>query len=111
MTPRSGSKRLALRFPVQAHPLRYKTEFEDGSAVIENVSSGGCAIAELTLPLALHEKVLVIFDLEKDGDVMEIAARVVRVEKRYVALRFFALDEAKCKRMVTFFAQKRRQGM
>lgn len=78
---------------------------------MENVSTGGCAIAELTLPLALHEKVLVIFDLEKDGDAMEIAARVVRVEKRYVALRFIALDETKGKRMVTFFAQKRRQEM
>lgn len=109
MTSSSSSKRLALRFPVQAHPLRYKTEFEDGGGVMENISTGGCAVAELTLPLTLHEKVLVIFDLEEDEDAMEIAARVVRVETRYVALQFITLDEAKGKRMVKFFAQKRRQ--
>lgn len=105
-----NSKRLALRFPVRAHPLRYKTEFEDGRGVIENVSTGGCAVAELTLPLTLYEKVLVIFDMEDGEDTMEIAARVVRVETRYVALQFIALDETKGKRMVKFFAQKRRQG-
>ncbi|MFN2353276.1 MAG: PilZ domain-containing protein [Desulfopila sp.] len=110
MTARPNSKRLALRFPVQAHPLRYKTEFEDGRGAIENVSTGGCAVAELTLPLNLHEKVLVIFDMEEDEDAMEIAAKVVRVETRYVALQFIALDEIKGKRMVKFFAQRRRQG-
>ncbi len=102
------SKRQALRFTAVEHPVSYKTEFEDGEGVIDNVSSGGCAVRELSVPLNISEKVLIILKLKGDEDTYEIGARVLRVESGYAALQFTDIDDHKSGQLVKFFARKQR---
>lgn len=103
---KTRSKRQALRFSVVEYPVKYKTEFDDGGGVIDNVSSGGCAISQLTVPLTQHEKILILLGL--DEDVLEIGARVLRVEDRYAAVQFINIDDNKREQVVKFFAKRQR---
>lgn len=102
------SKRQALRFSAVDHPVSYKTEFEDGEGIIDNVSSGGCAISGPSVPLNIQEKVLIILKLEDDEEIFEIGARVLRVEKGHAALQFTDIDEHKSGQLVRYFARKQR---
>ncbi len=106
----SGSKRLALRFAVDSQYLLYKTEFEDGQADIANVSTGGCALRRATVPLTQNEKILIILQLEKETDPIEISARVIRVEDDFVAVQFLSCIKGTKQRIVKYFASKQRSA-
>lgn len=103
-----GTKRLNLRFAGNSHLLRYKTEFEEGEAVIVNVSTGGCALGKTTVHLSPKEKILIILQLEEELDPLEISARVIRVEKDYTAVRFLLNSDNSKLRLVKYFARKQR---
>lgn len=105
------SKRQALRFSAVQHPISYKTEFEDGKGVIDNVSSGGCAISDLSIPLNIQEKVLIILKLEGEENTFEIGARVLRVEKGHAALQFTDIDDHISEQLVKFFARRQRASL
>lgn len=109
MSPtREKSKRQALRFTATGHPVRYKTEFEDGKAFIENVSTGGCAMSGLDVTLSSEEKILLLFDLNED--ILEIGAKVIRVEDPAVAVQFTDISEDYSSKIVKYFARKQREG-
>ena len=103
------TKRQSLRFVPEQHRIRYKTEFEDGEAIILNISSSGCALSETTTRLSEHEKVLIVLKLEEEKDPIEISARVVRIEESYTAFKFHFLTEENRKRLVYFFTGKKRR--
>ena len=106
--PREKSKRQALRFTVTGHPVRYKTEFDDGKAFIENVSTGGCAISGLDVVLSVEEKILLLFNLNED--IYEIGAKVIRVDESAVAVQFTDITEECRSRIVKYFARKQREN-
>jgi c-di-GMP-binding flagellar brake protein YcgR len=109
MSPsREKSKRQALRFTGAGHPVRYKTEFEDGKALIDNVSTGGCAMSGLDVTLSSDEKILLFLDLNED--ILEIGAKVIRVEEPAVAVKFTDIDEDYSSKIVKYFARKQREG-
>lgn len=101
------SKRQALRFAVEGFEVRYKTEFADGKGALENISSGGCAMKDLSLSLTLQEKILVILELD-DAETIEIGARVRRLDEGHVAIEFTDLAESKRSKIVKYFARKQR---
>lgn len=101
------SKRQALRFSVEGFEVHYKTEFEDGKGALENISSGGCAMKDLSLSLTPQEKILVILELD-DAEIIEIGARVLRVDEKHVAVEFTDLAESKRSEIVKYFAKKQR---
>lgn len=105
------SKRQALRFSAAGHPVDYRTEFENGRGIIENVSSGGCALSSLTIKLNLQEKILIILKLDENEDAFEIGARVLRIEDNHVALQFTDIDEYKSEQLVKYFARKQREKL
>lgn len=105
-----GSKRLALRFAGDSQHLRYKTEFDDGEAVIANVSTSGCALWKTTVSLTKNEKVLIVLKLEDNKDPLEISARVIRVEGDHVALQFLTYTDGAKQRILKFFANKQRSA-
>jgi len=109
MSPsREKSKRQALRFAVTGHPVRFKTEFEDGKAYIENVSTGGCAMSGLDVTLAFEEKILLLLDLNED--ILEIGARVIRVDEPAVAVQFTDITDDYSSKIVKYFAKKQREN-
>ncbi len=105
----SGSKRLSLRFNAGGHTLRYKTEFEDGTGVIENISAGGCALKTVDIALVLHEKILLLLSVDPQEEVVEIGAQVVRVEDDSIAVQFTDISEEKKQQIVKYFAGLQRQ--
>lgn len=107
---RMTSKRLGLRFSVDNYPFRYKTEFEDGRGAVMNISGGGCAVHQLTTPLAPEEKLLLILNLSEEDQPMEISAQVVRVDEKSTAVKFMQLSEENKARITKYFAMKQRQS-
>ena len=108
MSPRrEKSKRQALRFTATGHPVRYKTEFEDGEAVIENVSTGGCAMSGLDVALSSEQKILLLLTVNEDT--LEIGAKVIRVEDLTIAVQFTDITEDYSSKIVKYFAKKQRE--
>lgn len=108
--PTKSSKRQSLRFTAEGFHFRYKTEFEEGGGVLANISGGGCAVRDLSVPLALQEKVLLILPVEDGEEAVEIGARVIRVDGSITALIFEQIGEVNKQRLIRFFARRQRSG-
>ncbi len=107
----SGTKRGSLRFNVRSYSLRYKTEFDDGGGEVVNISTGGCALKNVDVPLSLHEKVLLLLPLDEGGKELEIGATVIRVEEDSLALQFSNISEESKQQIVKLFAGMQRERM
>jgi len=105
--PSARSKRMSLRFAVADYKLRYKTEFEDGTARLSNISAGGCALCDLNVTVSLHEKILLVLDCD-DEQQIEIGCVVVRVVQGTAAVRFTQLSEDHKQKIVVYFAALQR---
>ena len=105
----SGSKRLSLRFKAGGHKLCFKTEYEDGTGKLENISAGGCALVEVDIPLTINERILLIIDLDNKDDKIEVGARVVRGEDSRFAVQFTDISEENKQRIVKHFASVQRR--
>lgn len=85
------SKRQAFRFRCNREPITYRTAYEEGEALLKNISTEGCALEWSTNPPELDERVLL--RLEFDGqEVIEIQARVVRVEGNDFGVKFLIIE-------------------
>lgn len=104
------SKRQSLRFSVSSYVIWVKTEFEDYTAELINISQGGCAIRKPAPDLQLDEKVLLMFGLSDQEQPMEIGAHVIRLEDRDCALKFTDITEEKKQQLVKYFAARQRQN-
>ena len=107
----SSSRRCALRFSAGNHNVTYKTEFEDGVAVIENISANGCAIRGNSIPISANEKILLTINLEKGTEPVEVTCRIVRIDRDTSALQFMLISEENKQRIVRYFANKQRSEM
>ena len=104
----SSTKRSSLRFHVQGYSVRFKTEFEDGTAKLDNISKGGCALYDLSYKVSLYEKVLLVLEFD-EGETVETSGNVVRVVDNYAALKFTQISEEAKQKIVVFFAKLQRQ--
>lgn len=104
-----GSRRSSLRFAIDGFFLSFKTEFEDGKALVDNISVGGCSIKESDVELSVGEKVLVIFE-SMGGDPIEISGRVIRAAADNSAIEFQVVDDGKKSQLLRFFAFKKREA-
>lgn len=105
----NGSKRKSLRFAVTKYALRYKTEFEDGTAQLKNISAGGCAMYDVSTDITLHEKILLILQCDSD-ELIEIGAMVVRVTQQHeAAVKFLQIADTHRQTITRFFATLQRQ--
>lgn len=74
-------------------PVNYKTAYDAGSALLQNMSTEGCAFSQLSLLLAMEEKILVSIELPGQDFVFQAQGKVVRVEKNGLAGIHFTLVE------------------
>ena len=100
----TGSKRLSLRFPIKEQVVSYKTSYDDGEAVLVNISTGGCVVRGASVPVAVAEKILLSFDNDNLDDPLEMQALCVRQEDDGFAVQFLGVDEAEENRLVKIFA-------
>lgn len=105
------TKRLSLRFSIKDYRVNLKTEFEDGEALIDNISAGGCSLLEPSLELLEGEKILLVLEYDDSVSQDEVAGKVLRCSENSVAIQFHGVSEEKKQRIVKFFAHKRRIAM
>lgn len=102
------SKRSAFRFRCSKEPVTYRTAYDDGEALLKNISTEGCALEWATNPPEIDEKILLSIDLLEEDSVIEIQARVVRVEDKDFAVRFLLIEPAAKAMVRRYFARKSR---
>jgi hypothetical protein len=102
------SKRSAYRFRCSKEPVTYRTAYEDGEALLKNISTDGCALEWATNPPDVDDKILLIIELVGEDTVVEIQARVVRVEDKDFAVKFILIEPAAKSRIRTYFSRKSR---
>lgn len=104
-----SSKRSALRFSAFERHVSFKTEYEDGTARLVNISTGGCAIIHSSLELEPGEKILLAIELDSPTAPLSIRALVLRSDGDQYGLEFQYLDEAIKKRIFRYFAKENRR--
>jgi len=98
------SKRQAFRFRCSREPVTYRTAYEDGEALLKNISTEGCALEWSTNPPEIGERILL--RLELDGqEVIEIQAQVVRLEENDFAVKFLIIETAAKRAIRNHFAR------
>lgn len=103
------SKRRALRFPCGHQPVNYKTAYDTGEAVLLNVSTLGCVFEQPSLPLSMHEKILVSIALLGEDSVIQAQGVVVRAEKGVTAIRFTLFESEDQKQVIKYFSTMMRK--
>jgi len=102
------SKRSAFRFRCSKEPVTYRTEYEEGEALLTDISTEGCALEWATKIPELHEKMLICIDLEDEGKGVEIKVEVVRVEGSDFAVKFLLIEPSDRTLIRNYFSRKLR---
>ncbi|SHO46395.1 PilZ domain-containing protein [Desulfopila aestuarii] len=105
----TGSKRSALRFAGYDRPMTFRTDYDDGTAQLVNISTSGCAIHRATPELEVEQKILLTFELDRPSNPLNIRAVVIRIDGGNIALQFQHIDENIKRRIVRFFAKETRR--
>jgi hypothetical protein len=100
----AGSKRNSLRFSINEQLVSYKTAYEDGEALLANISTGGCAVYKVTVPVAEGEKLLFSFDILGSEEPLELRAICVRLEDDGFAVQFLGVDSFEANRIIKLLA-------
>lgn len=98
-----------MRFPCGNQPVRYKTAYEDGEAVLLNISSAGCAFNQPSLQLSMQEKILVSIPLPEEDSAIQAQGVVVRTENGFTAIRFTLLEPEDQERVVKYYSKMMRK--
>lgn len=93
------TKRSAFRFRGSKEPVTYRTAYEDGEGLLNNISTEGCAVEWATTPPEVGEKILLVLEPGGEGAVIEAQGEVIRVGDKDFAVRFL-LIEPDSKRMI-----------
>jgi hypothetical protein len=105
------SKRSALRFLGGGLLVSYKTAYDEGEARLQNVSTEGCAIAQVSQSLSVDEKILVSIKMPGVESVFQAQGLVVRVEYgENTAIRFTLVEAEDQLLLRNYFAKSRRKN-
>lgn len=83
--------------------MQYRTRFDDGEAVLLDISTSGCALSSVSVPVVLQEKVLVILALPGENEKIEATGIVTRVDADNFAVSFTLIEAVTVKLIQTFF--------
>ncbi len=106
--PPKRSKRQAYRFPGNNLSVSYKTDYDDGKALLCNISTKGCAMKQTSVPLMLQQKILLIIEAEELEESLEAAGIVVWVDDGITAVKFTLMEKETEKSIQIFFSKKMR---
>jgi len=102
------SKRSAFRFRCSKEPVTYRTAYDEGEALLKNISTEGCALEWATSLPEPDEKILLIIELQNKDAVVEIQAQVIRVEDNDFAVKFLLIEPAAKTMIRNYFSRKLR---
>lgn len=102
------SKRSAFRFRCSKEPVTYRTAYDEGEALLKNISTEGCALEWATNPPEADEKILLSIELQGEDSAVEIQAWVLRVEDKDFAVKFLLIEPDAKTRIRRYFSRKSR---
>jgi len=111
-TATTGSRRSALRFSGYDRAITYLTDYDEGQALLVNISTSGCAIYQASAELYVDQKLLVCLMLDNPEKPLYVRAVVIRAEGGSYGLQFQHIEENSKRRIIRFFARetRRRKG-
>jgi c-di-GMP-binding flagellar brake protein YcgR len=101
------SKRKSLRFNCKRRTVNIKTAFEEGSAVLVNISTSGCALVESTLQPEVEEPLFISFNLQEEDGLVEVRAKVLR-QYPELAVQFTRIEPETESLILKFFVAESR---
>jgi len=102
------TRRSALRFEGYELPVTFRTDYDDGTAQLRNISTSGCALHNVDVDLEVGQKVLLALALDSPAKPLSISAAVMRIDGGSIALEFRHIDDNSKRRIVLFFARETR---
>jgi hypothetical protein len=103
------SKRSALRFPCDHQLVSYKTAYDTGEAQLINISTAGCILFELTMPLSMQEKILVSIAFPEEDYMFQAQGVVVRIENDSTAISFTLVEPEDQAQLRRYFSRQMRR--
>lgn len=104
------SKRKSLRFNCRKREINLKTDYEEGTAFLLNISTKGCAVVESSLEPETGEIVLISFYLEGEhgeNNLVEVQAKVLRKHPQ-LAMQFTRIEPETESLIFHFFLKESR---
>ncbi len=87
------SKRTALRFKLANKPITYMANGQLGKAILQNISTSGCAVIKSSTQLTKNDQVLIVIELTESDRPLELKARVMRTGEAAFSVQFTDLEE------------------
>ena len=89
-------------------PVSYKTAYDEGEARLQNVSTVGCALAQVSQSLQPDEKILISIKLPGVDSIFQAQGMVVRVaNEEHTAIRFTLVEPEDQTLVRNYFANSR----
>lgn len=101
------SKRSALRFTCFQVPVKYKTTYHDGEGSLMDISTSGCSVDIVTIPLQVEDVVLISIGFLDIDQVIEAKGVVVRRSETFFAVKFTLIEETTKLLIRKVFAQRK----
>ena len=99
------SRRKIFRFGNFQVPVTFKTAYNDGTAQLVNISTGGCSLKNVSPELELGETVLLSIDIDNQEAPIEARGAVLRFDGKKVAIQFNLISDGSRNLIRTHFAE------
>jgi hypothetical protein len=102
------SQRKEFRYGDFTIPVKFRTAYEEGSALLVNISTGGCALRNVCPVMNPMEVFLLTIDTDDLKNPIEAKAVVLRIKGETLAAHFTLIPSASQKLLRRYFANKLR---
>jgi hypothetical protein len=102
------SRRQEFRYSKFQMPVSFKTAYEQGTAQLVNISTGGCSLKDVSPCMTPKETFLLTIDADDIERPIEAKAVVLRVKGDTVAAKFIIIAASSQNLLRSYFAKKTR---
>lgn len=106
------SRRQALRFTCKKRKVSIRTAYEEGQAVLINISTKGCAMVESSLQHEIGEIVLISFNVQEgrgENKLIEVQAEILRIQPQ-LAVQFTRIEQETESLILKYFIAENRES-
>jgi hypothetical protein len=102
------SQRAAFRFKLADKPITYMANGQMGKAILQNISTSGCAVTKSSTQLTKNDQVLIVIELAESNRPLELKAQVMRAGDASFSVQFTGLEESFVSHFSTMLATELR---
>lgn len=102
------SRRKVFRYGNFQLPVTFKTAYDDGTAILVNISTGGCALERVAPDLCINDAFLLTIESENREHTIEAKCIVLRIDGTQTAAKFTRITDSRKSLIRNYFAGKLR---